>query len=285
MTPQDKDEFANTAYKRLYWQRYKGRFGAFRWPCNQFSYLNLGNYDIGEWTAWQSGTPLETFLAGLNSQYPGNVYVMAHSMGNVVVGEALRLAGTNMIVNTYVASQAAISARAYDNTVPADATNSYPHLSTPDTEGHYYTNGAPSYFNGIGGAVNFVDYYNAADWAFGKWITDQSYKPDNSYYYETPSSSHPSGYYQQFGINPYRNLAFGTDTYEIFAEAVPSYSFALGAETNIASPFSSLPSINLNAAPYNFGALHIGHSFQFYSDNMTMQTYWSKLFSSFGIQP
>lgn len=95
-------------------------------------------------------------------------------MGNVVVGEALRLAGANLIVNTYVASQAAVSARSYDNTVPADISI---FLVTPDSEGHYYTNGAPPYFSGISGAGNFVDFYNPQDWALGKWVSDQANKP------------------------------------------------------------------------------------------------------------
>jgi hypothetical protein len=32
MSPTEKTFFANTAYKRLWWQGYQGRFGAFHWP-------------------------------------------------------------------------------------------------------------------------------------------------------------------------------------------------------------------------------------------------------------
>jgi hypothetical protein len=49
--------------------------------------------------------------------------------------------------------------------------------------------------------------------------------------------------------------------------------------------FSLNPSINLFAAPYNFGSLHLGHSLQFRSDNMTVEPYWNQLFRSFGLQP
>jgi hypothetical protein len=285
-----KDRQAETMYKRLYWQGYQGRFGSFRWPCN---YLSLyppyfGNFDLGEWTAWQSGQPFESFLAGLNSHYPGKVYVLAHSMGNVVTGEALRLAtaeGAGLIVNTYVASQAALSARAYDNTVPADLTNTYGinggGLITPDSEGHYYTNGAPPYLNGIAGAAHFVDFYDNADQILGWWVANQHMKPDNSYYYSTSFSQHPAGYYQQFGIHPYRNLLFPTNTYEIFARADQSYSYPLGAETNIATTFPSSLAVNLFLSPYNF---QNQHGFQFRSDNMTTAAYWHQLLVSFKLE-
>lgn len=171
MASWEKDRYAETAYKRLYWQGYQGRFAEFRWP----TYDNFAFYDLSEAEAWPSAVGLENLLTSLNGKYPGNVYVLAHSMGNVVAGEALRLAGTTNVVNTYVASQAAISARAYNNTVPADITNySYFVVKTPDSEGHYYTNGAPPYFNGISAANNFVDFYNNVDWALDKWIVDQA---------------------------------------------------------------------------------------------------------------
>ncbi len=44
---------------------------------------------------------------------------MAHSMGNIVAGEALRWPETNFqLVNTYVASQAAVTAHTYDDRFP-----------------------------------------------------------------------------------------------------------------------------------------------------------------------
>ena len=281
----EKDRLAETAYKRLYWQGYQGRFGSFRWPANYYpnfkSYLNTTNYDGSEQVAWESGRPLGTFLAGLNSNYPNNVYVMAHSMGNVVVGEALRLAGANLIVNTYVASQAAVSARSYDNTVPADISI---FLVTPDSEGHYYTNGAPPYFSGISGAGNFVDFYNPQDWALGKWVSDQANKPDPNYFWTMPSSGIPSGYYYGPSFSTIRSLRFTNDTYEIFSCCVQSYSLALGAETHIAAPFSaSVVPVNLSASPFNFPDTHPGHSEQFRFDNMTTKAYWSQLLQSFKI--
>jgi len=280
----EKDAFAESAFKRLYWQGYQGRFGSFRWPTTTLGAGNLlTSYDNGEWAAWLSGTGLYNKLTELNRQYAGRVYVLAHSMGNVVASEALRLAGTNVIVNTYVASQAAISARAFDNAIPADATNSYAHVFTPDTEGHYYTNGASAYFNGLLGALNFVDYYNTLDWALNLWRSNQGSKPDNSYYYSTSFTQHPSGYYQQFGIRPYRNLTFPADTYETFAKAVQSYSFSLGAEAVIPRVFSNAPTINLNSTAFAYGGAHLGHSLQFRSDTAAAAAYWRQFLVSCAI--
>lgn len=56
----------------------------------------------------------------LNDLYVNHAYtvaVLAHSMGNVVTGEALRIAGQQGqadVVNVYVATQAAISGNCYD---------------------------------------------------------------------------------------------------------------------------------------------------------------------------
>ena len=55
-----------------------------------------------------------SLLNRLNGEYPDNVDLLAHSMGNVVAGEALRLSGTNQVVNTYIAMQAAVASYAYD---------------------------------------------------------------------------------------------------------------------------------------------------------------------------
>jgi len=299
----EKDCYAETAYKRLYWQGYQGRFGEFRWP----EYPSPLFVYAGEQQAWNSGVGLRNLLGTLSSYYPSNVYVLAHSMGNVVVGEALRQAGTNKVVNTYVASQAAVSAHAYDNTIPTDTTNYYRPIS-PDSTGHYYTNTSPPYFNGIAGAATYVNFINTNDWALmgatlfhPGWISFQQDKLftqeqsavggfDLSYFYTTPSSNHPSGYYNQPAtfqagvLSPYRNLLFTNDTYEIFAFAAQSYSLALGAETTVPSGFAR--SVNLFGPPYNFGGEHVGHSLQFRSDNMTTAVYWQELISfGFNIQP
>ena len=102
MEPWEKDRFAESAFKRLYWQGYQGRFGEFRWPTDYGftgDYVDVltdrRNFDNSEFNAWQSGLGLLYKLTDLYNQYPGHVYMIAHSMGNIVAGEALRYAGTN----------------------------------------------------------------------------------------------------------------------------------------------------------------------------------------------
>ncbi len=127
MAPIWKTSFAETAYKRLYWQGYAGRFGVFNWPTlydDQSPILNnaLGantlnlTYNPSEFIAFRSAAALTNTLADLRPQYD-RLTVIAHSMGNVVVGEALRLWDNahdgQPLVNTYVAMQAAVSAGAY----------------------------------------------------------------------------------------------------------------------------------------------------------------------------
>ncbi len=289
-----KDRWAETAYKRLYWQGYQGRFGLFRWPCYNLS-ANTAGYDTSEWQSWKTGQPLENFLAKLDGMYPGNVYVFAHSQGNPAMGEALRLA-TNQIVNTYVATQAAVSARAYDNTLASNATNYYS-LKTPDSQGNYYSNGAPSYFSGSIGAGTYVNFYNPQDYALmgdslnpfafhPGWLIDQSLKPDEGYTYSSPTTGNPSGYDYTFpsGLTyATRNLLFTNDTYQIFAMCAQSYSLALGAQVGVGGAFKTNAQVNLNAS-FNFGNEHIQHDEEFTFDNMTTAPYWQQLLLSFGLK-
>lgn len=131
MKAAERVNFAETALKRLYWSGYQGRFGLFSWPTEYFDKPpwvtstveqlfrvlgNAQNYDNSEAIARRSGAPLASLLsAGSLSTF--KVSVFAHSMGNVVVSEALKQASTTL-VNTYVATQAAETADAYNPAAP-----------------------------------------------------------------------------------------------------------------------------------------------------------------------
>ena len=185
-----KDRWQST-FKRLYWQGYQGRFGSFRWPTGygftgDLSQIvtNLAekdNYDGSEYNAWLSGTGLLNKLNDLNAKYPGNVYLLAHSMGNVVAGAALRLAGANQVVNTYVASQAAISAHTYDDTVPDysfDVTLGSVDVNLGPATPNIYGNWLAG--NNGGGAGKVMSFYNTNDYALARlhWQLDELWKPD-----------------------------------------------------------------------------------------------------------
>jgi Alpha/beta hydrolase of unknown function (DUF900) len=286
LAPWEKDAFAETAFKRLYWQGYKGHFGEFRWPTGYGFTPIIGtitdarNYDNSESNAWASATGLLNKLNDLNTIYPGHVYLMAHSMGNVVAGEALNLA-SNQVVNTYVAMQAAVPAHCYDSTTANRVTP-----TTPDRYAYYWTDSSPSYFNSSAGAGTYVNFYNINDWALGWWNVDQNFKPDEGlafpgYYYSTPSDTHPMGFYKIIGSDDI-NLFFPTNTYEIFAYADPAWSYALGAQADVNGRFSG-NQVDLFSSPYGFGSEHNGHSAEFNSDNMNRAIFWNKLIEEMGL--
>jgi hypothetical protein len=285
-----KDRFAETAFKRLYWQGYQGKFGSFRWPtANRFkgSLVDLvtdpRNFDNSEFNAWKSGAGLHQLLIGLNSKYSDNIYLMAHSMGNVVAGEALRLAGTNRLVNTYVAMQAAVASRAYDSNTPARSIPYFLDSDTPDRYGNYWTNGAPSYFIGSAGAGVYVNFFNTNDYALDKWQINQNLKPDSGYdFYPISGNVLHGGNF----------LYFPEDTYELFAHVIEAHCYALGAQADVHGSFqklgtpqqANLPDIwpidPLNA---NYTA-HLWHSAQFRADTDQAWQFWRRMITTFDLQ-
>jgi alpha-tubulin suppressor-like RCC1 family protein len=280
LAPWERDAFAETAFKRLYWQGYKGHFGAFQWPTEYgFSGIisaitDAHNYDNSESNAWASATGLLGLLNNLNIQYPNRVRLMAHSMGNVVAGEALKQANSQ-VVDTYVAMQAAVPAHCYDPSKPNRVTPMF-----PNPYASYWTNGAPSYFNGTAGAGTYVNFYNQRDWALGWWNSDQSLKPDSGYGYNYDLDVFTRG---TLWLTP---LYFPTNTYEIFAYADPACSNALGRQANVGGAFLSLgepAQVDLDGAPFNFGPDHKGHSAEFNSDNMNQAIFWNRLIDQMGL--
>ena len=265
----EKDRYAETAFKRLYWQGYQGRFGEFRWPTAEHA-VQFGSSEL---QAWESAQGLLNKLTGLNIQYPGQVYLAAHSLGNIVAGEALRLAGVNQIVNTYVAMQGAVSAHAYDpNTTPYILTEDW---GAPDRYAQYYTNGAPCYFNASAGAGTYVNFFNVNDWALtNAWLLFQNSKPilDLNYSFTPPDS-----YFKNSGSI---QLFFPANTYELFDEIIQSRSYALGMQAGVKGAFQkggASQQVELDAAPYNFGPQHIYHSGEFRSDNAQRWQFWNQV--------
>jgi len=123
----ERVSFAETAFKRLYWSGYRGRFGLYSWPTLWFDkpahlYSNLDllpyllgneqNYGDSEVIARAAGTKLGNLLADLNN-LGKTLHVFAHSMGNVVVSEALRNANGVRLMKHYIATQAAEAGSSY----------------------------------------------------------------------------------------------------------------------------------------------------------------------------
>ena len=311
----EKDRFAETAFKRLYWQGYQGRFGMFRWPTSwgftgDFSQLfndqrMKDNFDNSEYSAWLAGTGLLNKLNDLNTQYPGHVYVLAHSMGNIVTGEALRLAGNNQVVNTYVASQAAVTAHTYDTnianysfTVTTDAGqfNFGPH--TPNIYGNWFAS------NNGGGAGHVINFYNTNDYALSRlhWQLDQLFKPDQVvvtpstvWTYRYNGNANDPAPWNHFyktnllagGIVSFDIVNSLTNRYEVMAFAAQAYTTALGATPTTFHLTASIdltrqspqiwPPDNSTTDPTKKYAAHFWHSAEFRGDYSPMQGYWSEL--------
>ena len=311
----DKDRFAETAFKRLYWQGYQGRFGSFRWPTGfgitgtASAIIHHRNYDDSEYNAWRSAVGLTNFLSALNAQYPGQVYLLAHSMGNVVASEALRRAGTNRFVNTYVASQAAIPAHTYD-----DSISEFSFTYASQNFGPFTPNIYKNWFLTNSAGVRRINFYNTNDFALqhSAWEFDQASKPDQgvfdssygfdgypydhqqSYTAGAPDDTAPWNHFFRYGFFSPVNLDIVNvlaNRYEAMAYAAQARSSALGRTAGVInldrnvdltrnSPSRIWPADSKNYVD------HLWHSAEFRGDNAMMQGYWIELLGSeaFGLK-
>lgn len=297
----EKQAFAETAFKRLWWQGYRGRYGAFRWPTYHMGlanvYSTLVNYDCSEYNSWKSATALENLVVHLNATNlcRGNVRVMAHSMGNVVTGEALRRLGTFRLTGTdlpyvrnYLALQAAIPTHTYDSS-EFHKIDFYPLAAdnlTPNRYANYWRDADGVYFSATNGAGAYKNITNTNDYALKKWIIDQHTKPDESlgYWYSAAAaatSPQNSGIRRGFLLWT-RELFWpaGTvdmaDTHEIFAFGIEPRSGALGAATQVQGHFGGNQLLLMNE-PFYFGSTHDFHSKQFRSTIALQWEFWKQV--------
>ncbi|MBI2517440.1 MAG: alpha/beta hydrolase [Opitutae bacterium] len=323
LPPWEKNRFAETAFKRLYWQGYKGRFGVFCWPTtygfenDQDAILDGTNYDRGEWAAWRAATPLRDLLLSLHDAYGDQVYIVAHSMGNVVTGEALELAArqnAGTLVNTYVASQAAIPAHVYDGGRAEDIAAVFGFWTNigrffdgsafPQTPNVY-----PDWLAGNGAVVGRrVNFYNENDYALWHdvWELNQYFKPDRVDQPDQPFDYSFVGDPQTGDPDAFRKkdiatmqttaLQLGTradvmDRYEIMSFAAEARSKAVGAATVLPN-FNPVNLQSIWPADDQSVKLHDGldysahkwHSAQFRSTNMRQRVYWQTLLGPIGFR-
>jgi hypothetical protein len=275
------------------------------------------HFDRGEWTAWRSGAPLRQLLQTLSGAYNGQPYVFSHSMGGIVMSEALRLqsdAGGGQITNVYVASQAALSVHLYDGTLSAENGSAhavqweYNHPSLPNGSPNYgpqttniYRNwlayllsGSATSSSAVGTLVNF---YNQNDWALAApvWQFNQIAKPDWPDGTLQPWTYGYAGDPAVFGDvfiktggdlgSNQTALHLGTrtnpqDRHEIMAFAAESYVKSFGATPNVSQGVTR--SFNVRSIwPTDSGDHkgHIWHSGQFRSHMPKQKNYWKALLS------
>jgi hypothetical protein len=183
LTVAEQQGYAQSFYKRLWWEGYRGRFVTFRWATTLDDGLgtfvpgheNTSIYNSGEYRSWYGGASLRKYVAQLRADLGADwiISVAGHSLGNACVGAALR---QGMQVNSYVAMETAISLSCY-----------YPETDNPPTDPSLvraddakptplYASelGYQGYLSDIGNnAVNRASYYNADDF----WLVTGTLNP------------------------------------------------------------------------------------------------------------
>ena len=191
LTVAEQQGYAQTFYKRLWWEGYRGRFVTFRWATTLDDSLgtfypgheNTSIYNSGEYRSWYGGTSLLKYVAQLRTDLGTDwiISVAGHSLGNACVGEALH---QGMQVNSYVAMEAAVSLSCYyaesedldqlgltdPSLVRADDPT---HGGTP-TPRYASELGYQGYLSDISNnVVNHASYYNADDF----WLVTGTLNP------------------------------------------------------------------------------------------------------------
>lgn len=272
--------FAETMFKRLWWRGYKGRFAAFRWPTygNGTNYVGgaIGTYNDSEYVAWHSGTALKTFVASLPGGYA--VDIAAHSMGNLVVGEALR---EGMTVNHYAMLHAATSACCYSNGSYSFPTTDTSGILAPDNDTDPGTSGLAytKWLSGIGGSPK--NFYDTSDSVVGSiWdANNYGFKPQavltGAYAYQ---GWQPAG--QRLFYNTLIATRYLTDQGEVKAYDDHSLTGAIGYIATTSN--GSIASSNNDSA---FGDEHSSEWVRNIQDS-TLQTFYTTLTgaSAFNLQ-
>lgn len=314
MTPEWKRIFADTTMKRLYWQGYTGSMGAFDWPtfvddlgaAPVPDYL-AQTYNPSEFMAYRSAPALKQLLLDFNGEGT-KPSIFAHSMGNVLVGEALRLwqseGESGTAVDAYIGTQAAVHHEAYGE-VTIDSVGTagnlyaaFPPLSGPQSK-------TPLFAHSTDAANSWVNIYNPLDAALQSWGANNRVKSDSISFLTKSGQLWPYVYYdstlQQYqrydkGLlfhTKNRDLEMGTsgedlaDAYEILA--FYSYSDPTAGEL-LSKPMGArimegrFTDINLNTLGYSStmagGTKFSNHSFQFFYDTATTSLYWEKIIES-----
>jgi hypothetical protein len=294
------DRWAETTFKRLWWLGYKGHLGAFRWPevegtvCAIDDPRDFSCYNKSDFRAWNSARALRYLLPELDSRFPGQVRILAHSQGNIVTGEALRQLDVPLSLR-YIAAQAAVSARTYDHLVPHYS----PHVSWhPDVYGHFYSGGTEDseYFsNVLEKPVQMFRYFNKDDYALKWWRTGNEMKarePMSQYRYSDRDGDrntyNPDGgdlfYWGEFDNSGWlveirESYHLPEDRYKIFSFCARSRSLALGA---VATPVDGFDG-ETNLEDFGFNDKHYSHSKQYRSNIVDEQRFWQQVIVDFEV--
>jgi hypothetical protein len=312
--PEERRDFAETAFKRLFWSGYRGRVGLFSWPTDYAAKWHLPlyqkNYDRSERRAYHSAPALRSLLGMINANFR-QTCLIAHSMGNCVASEALRIqseSSTQPIVDLYIATQAATVAHAYDPSVPRitdteirSLIGAGAGLENPEIPNVYagfgIRNGTNPYFRSIGsGAGRIVNFFNRQDDALDKWLINQFTKPDipdvqgddsilgavsGLYGFDAAVGQFYRKILKPGPIEETVWLNEVSDRYEVFSHIAETRSRALGAQPTSLGPVAT--NINLELSSLGaFGSGEFDHSGQFNRPFVRSQHYWREVIRQAG---
>jgi hypothetical protein len=249
--------YAETAFKRLWQRGYKGRFVRFRWP----TYIGEFTYNDSEYRAWKCGQSLQLYLDSIPRGSGGfTVNMIAHSMGNIVAGEALRRGAS---VTNYALWNAAVPASCYDGSAALNQGWGYTH---PNDDPDSFTRNLTYQGRLAGVSGNLINFFLPADDALVKWEWNND-SPGVAGRFNTlgfkpqPYNAFTTGYGYDRAAATGQKLfitfmtAFGrylVDAHEAMAYAVQSPTLTVGAEGRTAGAISD--SVGMQA--FGFGDVH-----------------------------
>lgn len=262
--------FAETTFKRLWQRGYRGRFAALYWS----TLVDFDSYNESEYRAWFFGEGLKQYVNSLSPDY--SKHLMAHSLGNVVAGSALRK-GLN--VENYALIDAAVPASCYDDSSTLHKSFG---LDSPDHDIDQPTL-ALAYKNKLSGVNGtLINFYLASDDALDLWrLNQENFRPQ--FFYSGAGADHAYKYYPgnpsgqklflTFVLNASRNLE---QLEESLAYAAKSSTLAVGAEGNTSG------SIDVPVNLANFG-YEDEHSAPWVFTVQKMKGFFDRLMDELGI--
>ena len=269
--------WADTTFKRLYHFGYKGRFYAFHWPT--FNGENNGinpadlyvpggtTYNPSEYRAWLSGPALASFVNSLSSS---SKYLVAHSMGNVVGGSALR---AGMQITRYAMCNAAVAAMEYDQNI-IDF-----NYETPDTDSDPTTRltfGLANKLNPSG--TKLINFGLPADYALGQWNANNEFfkpqpRPTANYFYRPRNSPGRKLTYE--GLVTVRAV---TSLAEAIGYVTQSRSAAEGTKQSVNGSINAV--VNMGSGGFGFGT---EHSAEWEFNMQRTYPFWREILHQFDI--
>jgi hypothetical protein len=311
LSPGDTASFAETMFKRIWWRGFKGRFAAIRWDtyynsrdhgwiplAGQAIDAYLAQYNDSEHNAWLAGLALKTFVDDLPRDYTKNI--VAHSMGNVVTGSALKY---GMTPSNYALLNAALPASCYDEnelikqspgtvTVAGVPVHLWNEL-TPDDDPDPATR-ALAYRGRLKSvAANLISFYLSSDYAtsFAWELNNALTKP--------PGAALAGPFLYKRDFPPGQKLIKGIDDpstndvvvnyYIADANEAESYACrtwgkAVGAESRTAGPIASKVDLGSDRfSPNDTGGFGDEHSAEFNYEIQKLKTFYVELLSRFNI--